>query len=171
MKLSSRITLAQMTSVTLGASLVVYISLWLIFFFCTHGSSLLWLLPPTAAGAVMLFALSKAKEGIRTERWSQSSIDAVRVQLDNPIWWTITGVLTVLAFAGSISSLIFIGSKGPHHPPSMGGFLYFWLSPLLMLSQLRGALRPPAPKHELIWKNDLKPIVSDHWGESQIPNH
>jgi hypothetical protein len=168
MKLGWRLTVAQMAGLAILGAMLAYFFLWVMFLFYADRWSLCWLVPAAAGVWMMVAAQSAVKDGVLLEQWCQRSIGELRTELEKTRWTITAGVLAGLAAAGAVSSLFVISGLGHQHPPAMGAFMYFWASPLLVLLQLRNAVRQPDTNITSITffaQREVRPLISEHWGE------
>jgi hypothetical protein len=115
-----------------------------------------------AAVVVMYKAVAAFQRGIDDGRWNQASLDKLKKQLDHPaatafIWLLLIVLIGYLAV--DLTSHWF-----RHHHISIGGLSYFWMSPAYAIGILRRSLKPKRPRGQSIWRDEIKPIHSDHWG-------
>ncbi len=106
---------------------------------------------------IALRALSLLNEGVRLERWSDAQLDAVRAQVQRPLWTAVSGCLFVLV------ALSWIFAR--RHSVLSTAWLFLWL-PLNLISSLRTAVRKPIARERrpVDW-TPSKPLHSEHWGE------
>ena len=84
-------------------------------------------------------------------------VDALRIQVDRPIWmW-----LGWMCLAAALAMMIF----GPRHH-SFGFTVFYFLLPFNTSSSLKMALRKSSPRERkwIDW-SEFKPLESEHWGE------
>jgi hypothetical protein len=115
-----------------------------------------------AAAMVMYKALAAFQRGIDDCRWNQPSLDKLKKQLNHPaatafIWLLLAVLIGYLAV--DLTSHWF-----RHHHIQIGGLAYFWMSPAYAIGSLRGSLKPKLPMGQSIWRDEVKPIHSEHWG-------
>jgi hypothetical protein len=180
MRLERRLTAARVASIAIAGSLLLYAGLWQAMLPYhghighAHGfGSFLWaarwmiarFVLPLAVGAWMMYgALEAFRRGIDYEIWSVVSVGKLRTQIDRSVW-------TVAAYTMTLTSLgyiIFYLVSQNHGASRLGGFTYFFTSPLICLMQLRKAMRPKRERVPQVWPGDTKPLVSAHWGERTV---
>jgi hypothetical protein len=165
MKLGGRLTVAQTAGLAIAGAMLAYLCLWILFIFYIDRWSLLWMLPAAAGIGIMFAGQSAVKDGVRLERWSEDYIGRLRGKLEKSRWTVIAAVLVGAAFVCTIPSFLGIGTAGTHHRPDMAGFLYFWMSPMLVLTQLRLAVKQPETHINPFELRNAGPLISEHWGE------
>jgi hypothetical protein len=121
-----------------------------------------WLFPICAAiailapGFVIKFrAISLLREGIRQERWQETELDALRQQVNRPMWtvamWLMFGLLVFSPVLFSLHATVV--------------WLFLWVPASLTL-ELRSAVhKPDSLSCKMIDGNTAKPPLSDHWGQ------
>ena len=115
-----------------------------------------------AAVVVMYKALAAFQRGIDDGRWNQASLDKLKKQLNHPattafIWLFVSILIGYLVV--DIATHWF-----RHRHGALGGLAYFWMSPVYAIGGLRRSLKPKLPMGQSIWRDEVKPIHSEHWG-------
>ena len=170
MALEQRLSAAQLASLALGCGLLVFgiitfdafsnfvhlsirVTLWI------GGLELLF---GIAAGVVMYRALAAFQRGIDDCRWNQSSLDKLKKQFNHPsataFVWIVIAVLLGFVTVDLLSHWF------RHHHIPIGSLAYFWMSPVYAIGILRRSLNPKPPRSPSIWRDEVKPIVSEQWG-------
>jgi hypothetical protein len=106
--------------------------------------------------AVSMRANHLVREGIRLEWWSDNQVDALRAQIQTPIWTGLywTGLIAVLSLVPFLVNVL---------------IYQFWL-PISLLGSLRTALVKPRRRERFTidWSK-FKPLQSEHWGIQSLP--
>jgi hypothetical protein len=105
---------------------------------------------------IELRAMSLLREGIRLERWQAEQVDALRQQVDRPIWISVSFLWFALMVLGLLLA--------PRHSIFFSAWLFLWM-PVKLISSLRVSTRKPIPSSRMIidWTT-AKPLQSEHWG-------
>ena len=110
-----------------------------------------------APGVILKFrAVSLLRAGIRQERWHENELDALRRQVDRPVWtvalWLMAGLVLVCGLLLS------------QHPALSSVWLFVWV-PWSLILELRSTLRKADawPSKMLDWSS-AKPLESEHGG-------
>jgi hypothetical protein len=110
-----------------------------------------------APGVILKFrAVSLLRAGIRQERWHEKELDALRRQVDRPVWtvalWLMAGLVLVCGLLLS------------RHPAVSSVWLFVWM-PWSLILELRSTLRKAEalPSKMLDWSS-AKPLESEHGG-------
>jgi hypothetical protein len=176
MRLEERSSAKRVAGIALGCSLVVFFALWATALPVPpglessrfHGEivyELSLFALAVAAGIQMYIAIEAFKRGVAEEIWSQASIDRLRAVLERRVYTVLLFGFIVFALAYVFIDLLNLTSHRHHHSMT-GGLIYFWMSPATTLAVLRVTLRPrPKSRGGSIWLGEVKPIVSEHWGE------
>jgi hypothetical protein len=115
-----------------------------------------------APGVILeLRSVSLLRGGIRLERWQEEQVDALRQQVDRPIWT----ILSFLLFALAVLALLLTA----WHSIFFKAWLFLWL-PVNLIGALRSSTRKSVPSSRMIidWTT-AKPLQSEHWGH--VPGH
>jgi hypothetical protein len=109
-----------------------------------------------APGVVIKFrAMSLLRAGIRQERWQEKELDALRRQVNRPVW--------IVAMWLMFGLLIFSPVLLSRHSTLV---LLFVLVPANLILELRSAVHKPDPSScKMIDGNTAKPPLSEHWGK------
>jgi hypothetical protein len=109
----------------------------------------------------MMYGASAALgRGLEDEIWNDPSLAKLRGQTNRSIWMVVAYTMVLISLGYVVFSLI------PRHGASrVSGFTYFFASPLMCLTLLRQAMRPKRNSALRIWPGDVKPLVSEHWGD------
>jgi hypothetical protein len=124
-----------------------------------------WLAAPLAALALglvsSLVAERALQNGINSERWSDSLLDAPRKFTARPVFSVLSGLLLV----GAIAYLVFAVSGSRH-----SGGIWAILWPLMSITRVRSYLRP-RPKSDRLFRpiERPKPLQSENWGTPPQP--
>jgi hypothetical protein len=181
MRLERRLTAAQVASMAIAGSFLLYLSVWQTMLPYHHHlgrvygfGNFLWasrfeiarFALPFAVGMWMMYAaLAALRRGVEEAIWSDLSLMNLRTQLDRVVWTVVAYTMPLTALGWFALRFFSIFNLLHHRTPWPGGLAYFFSSPLLCLLQLRQALRPKPIREPRIWPGDIKPLVSDHWGE------
>ena len=118
-------------------------------------------------GAIGILAISSAtgrlRRGLIDQLWSGPSVASLRATLQSRMATLLAFLPSLLAFFWIVGD--FVTHRLQDHHSALGAFSYFLLLPMITLSNLRGLLAPADPGKQTPWRRDLKPIVSEHWGE------
>jgi hypothetical protein len=181
MKLERRLTAAQLAAMSIAGSLLLYAGVWQAALpYHQHFNryyalgDLLWVarfeivryVLPLVLGSWMMYGgLAAFRRGVEDTIWSESSLAKLRIQINRGVW-NVTGYLLSAALLGYILFDLVVRHVGPHHGGSpTAGLTYFFVAPLFCLGMLRNALRPKRTEDAGTWFRDMKPLVSEHWGE------
>jgi hypothetical protein len=176
MGLERRLTAAQLAAMAVAGSLLLYAGVWQAMLpyhqhvGYVHGfGNFLWaarwgiarFVLPLIVGTWMMYgALAAFRRGMDYEIWSDLSLKKLRTQIDRSVWTVVAYTMVLISLGYIVFSLI------PSHGASrLGGFAYFFASPLTCLMLLRQAMRPKRDSALRVWPGDVKPLVSEHWGE------
>jgi hypothetical protein len=170
MVLEQRLSAPQLASLALGCSLLVF---GIITFEAlpelAHLSirATFWIggLGPlfgAIAGLVMYKSLAAFQRGVDDSRWNQASLDKLKRQLDHPA--TTAFIWLLLAILIGYVTIDLLTHWFRNHNGRIGGFAYFWMSPVYAIGGLRRSLKPKLPRGRSIWLDEVKPVHSDHWG-------
>jgi hypothetical protein len=182
MGLEQRLTAAQLAAMAIAGSLLIYANVWQVMLPYhqhigpVHGFGwFLWAVKweiarfvlPLVVGMWMMYgALAAFRRGVDYEIWSDLSLMELRMLIDRSIW-TLAAYTMALTSLGYIVFCLFGILISPGHGASrLGGFAYFFASPLTCLMLLRQAMRPKRDSALRVWPGDVKPLVSEHWGRS-----
>jgi hypothetical protein len=114
---------------------------------------------------MMYDGLAAFRRGVEDTIWSEPSLAKLRAQVNRGIWSAIA-YLTFAAVIGMIFFDLFSRFGRGHHGGSpVGAMAYFSGSPLTCLMTLRKVLQPKRVREPRVWPGDVKPLVSEHWGE------
>jgi hypothetical protein len=110
-------------------------------------------------GIVIKFrAMSLLREGVRQERWHEKELEALRQQVDRPVWTAATWLMFGLVVLGVLLLSLY--------PAFSSAWLFIWM-PATLVGELRSALRKPDPlARKMIDWSTAKPLQSKHWGRS-----
>jgi hypothetical protein len=182
MRLERRLTAGQLAATAVAGSLLLYADVWQAMLPYhqqvghVHGfGNFLWaarweiarFVLPLMVGMWMMYgALAAFRRGLEDEIWNDPSLMKLRAQTNRSVW-------TVVAYTMVLISLGYIVFRlTPSHGASrLGGFSYFFVSPLTCLMLLRQAMRPKRDSTLRVWPGDVKPLVSEHWGERGTSQH
>ena len=122
-----------------------------------------WLAAPLAALALgfvtCLIAEQALQNGINSERWPDSLLNAPRKFTAHPAFSVLSGLL----FIGALAYVVFLGVRH-----SGGVWMILW--PLMCLTRVRGYLRPKPKSDRLLQPRERsKPLQSEHWGTPPSP--
>jgi hypothetical protein len=112
-----------------------------------------------APGVILeLRAVSLLREGIRLEHWQEEQVDALRQQVDRPIWT----IISFLLFALAVLALLLTA----WHSIFFRAWLFLWL-PVNLIGALRASIRKSVPSSRMIidWTT-AKSLRSEHWGHA-----
>ena len=116
---------------------------------------------PVALGLWLQFGALKAfQRGIADGLWPAATLQAMRDRIEK---LRLVPICAALCFLGIGYTLAHFAHY--QHAPPLGGFVYFAASPALAVGNLRKALKPPRDPRRHNWREEIKPIVSEHWGE------
>ena len=115
-----------------------------------------------AAVVVMYKALAAFQRGIDDGRWNQASLDKLKKQLNHPIATAFIWFLVAILLGYIVVDLTSHWFR--HRHIQIGGLSYFWMSPAYALGMLRRSLKPKRRRGQSIWRDEVKPIHSEHWG-------
>ena len=176
MRLERRLTAAQLAAMAIAGSLLIYADLWQTMLPYhqhmghVHGlGGLLWaskweiarFVLPFVAGMWMMYgALSAFRRGLADEIWNDSSLTKLRAQTNRSVWTIVGYTMVLFALVYIVFTLI-----PSHRAARVGGFTYFFASPLTSLMLLRQAMRPKRNSALRVWPGDVKPLFSEHWGD------
>jgi hypothetical protein len=176
--LEDRFSATRLAGVALAASLWLFVSVsltllpWPDALFAHHRINWLWmsldiawLLLGIAAAVLMYRALGAFRRGVDAKLWDTCTLERLRTRLEHPVFNAAAWVSAVGAVGYLIVSLAIFHPGGHHHGTGMGGLVYFWLSPITVLGSLRSALKPARTPSQSTWRDDIKPITSQHWGD------
>ena len=179
MRLERRLTAAQVASMAIAGSFLLYVSVWLTMLPYHHHlgrvygfGNFLWVsrfeivrfVLPFALGAWMMYAaLAAFHRGVEQTIWSDLSLMKLRTLLDRVVWTIVVYTMAIGALGWVVFA--FFGTVPFHRTSGPGGLGYFLASPVVCLLQLRRALLPKPIREPRIWPGDVKPLVSEHWGE------
>lgn len=124
-----------------------------------------WLVAGIAASILMYKAIAAFQRGVSGEVWDEADLAPVRRGLSHRSVSVALGAFTVCAFGYLLFDIVTRNFGARPHGSSIGGFAYFWLSPLTTVTMLRQALRPKRDRLLGVWRDEMKPIMSEHWGE------
>jgi len=114
------------------------------------------------AVVVMYKSLAAFQRGIDDRRWNQASLDKLKKQLNHPIATAFIWLLVAVLLGYIVVDLTSHWFRHRHIP--IGGLSYFWMSPAYAIGILRRSLKPKLPRSQSVWRDEVKPIHSDHWG-------
>jgi hypothetical protein len=176
MRLERRLTAAQLAAMAIAGSLLIYADVWRAMLPYhqhighVHGfGNFLWaskweiarFVLPLVAGLWMMYGSSAAfRRGLEDEIWNDPSLTKLRAQTNRSVWMVVAYTMVLISLGYVVFSLI--PSRGASR---VGGFSYFFASPLICLTLLRQAMRPKRNSALRIWPGDVKPLVSEHWGD------
>ena len=105
---------------------------------------------------VGLRAMSLLREGIRLERWQEEQVEALRRQVDRPIWT----IASLLLLALIVLALLL----APRHSIFISAWLFLWL-PVNLIGSMRASIRKPVASSRMTidWAT-AKPLQSEYWG-------
>jgi hypothetical protein len=112
-----------------------------------------------APGVIIgLRAVSLLREGIRLELWQEEQVDALRRQVDRPIWTIASLLLLALMVLGLLLA--------PRHSIFFSAWL-FLLLPVNLIGSIRASIRKPIASSRMIidWTT-AKRLQSEHWGHA-----
>jgi hypothetical protein len=177
MKLERRLTAVQLAAMAIAGSLLLYADVWQVMLPYhqhighVHGfGSFVWasrwdivrFVLPLVVGMWMMYGASAAfRRGVDHEIWSDLSLMKLRTRIDRSIWTLVAYTMALISLGYIVFRLI--PSQGG--ASGLGGFAYFSVSPLTGLMLLRQAMRPKCDSTLRVWPGDVKPLVSEHWGE------
>jgi hypothetical protein len=187
MRLERRRTAAQVASIAIAGSLLLYADVWQTMLPYhqhlghVHGfGNFLWaakveiarFVLPFAVGMWMMYgALAAFRRGVDHEIWSGLSLMKLRTQIDRSVWTIAAYAMALISLGYIVFSLLGILISPSHGASRLGGFAYFFASPLTCLMLLRQAIRPKRNSAPRVWPGDIKPLVSEHWGERGTSQH
>ncbi len=167
MQLNQRLSLRQLVAASLTGALLCHTCTWLQMISWPSNWALLPIAALFALGLWASVAMQSAIEnGIANERWSEDAIETMRRRLQQTRWTVALALLFLLPLLAFVS--LFVITKTPvsaGHHSSRFNFAYFWAYPWLAHSALIRILRPRPQTRAIIWNTEMKPIVSEHWGE------
>ncbi len=174
MALEQRLSAAQLTSLALGCGFLAFgIITFEAFPDFAHLSNraTLWidgleLLFGIAAVVVMYKVLAAFQRGIDESLWSLASLDKLKKQLDHPAVTAFIWLLLAVPIGYLVIDIVTHWFR--HHHNQIGGLAYFWMSPVYAIGRLRRSLKPKLPRSQSVWRDELKPIHSDHWGDRSL---
>jgi hypothetical protein len=174
-KLEQRYTAKQVAGIAIGSGCVAFLIITAINLPWESRVShqvTLWvelslLLTAVIAVALMYYALAAFARGVEEELWDKASLDRIRTFVEKG-WWMVLLVF-VLVFAMGLIAVDLV-TRWPRHHNINGGMSYFWVSPILAVMQIRGLLKPKKKPGESIWVGEVKPLISEHWG-NRGPSH
>jgi hypothetical protein len=106
-----------------------------------------------------LIAESNLKNGIRSERWPDAQLDALRKVVAHPAFFMLPFLLIIASFVYIISS---------RSGPLSGGWMFLY--PAMSLTRVISALRPRQADADHRSRMDPpKPLRSEHWGSPRQP--
>ena len=177
MKLERRLTAAQLAAMAIAGSLLLYANVWQAMLPYhqhvghVHGfGNFLWaarseiarFVLPLATGIWMMYgALAAFRRGLEDGIWNDASLVKLGTQMNLSVWTVVASTMALVWLGYLVFSLVSLS----HGASRLGGLAYFFLSPLTCLMQLRQAMRPKRDRSLRVWPGDVKPLVSEHWGE------
>jgi len=183
MRLERRLTAEQLAAMAVAGSLLLYANVWQAMLpyhqhvRYVHGfGNLLWaarweitrFVLPLVAGMWMMYgALAAFRRGLEGEIWNDPSLMKLRAQTNRSVWTVIASTMVLIL----LGCIVFFSLIPSHGASGVGGFAYFFLSPLICLTQLRQAMRPKRDGALRVWQGDVKPLVSEHWGKRGTSQH
>jgi hypothetical protein len=176
MKLERRLTAAQLAAMAIVGSLLLYANVWQAMLPYhqhvghVHGfGNFLWaarweiarFVLPLMVGMWMMYgALAAFRRGLEDEISNDPTLMKLRAQTNRSVWTVIAYTMVLISLGYFVFRLI------PSHGASrVGGFAYFFVSPLTCLMLLRQAMQPKRDNAMRVWPGDVKPLVSEHWGK------
>jgi len=181
MRPKRQLTAGQAASIAVAGSLLLYANVWLTMLSRhqqighVHGfGNLLWaarleiarLVLPLAIGMwIMYGGLATFRRGVEYATWSDLALMKLRTQVDRLVWTVAVYTLVLIALGWVVFRGVSILTVSHHGASGPGGLAYFFASPLMCLTQLRQAMVPKRDRVLRVWPGDVKPLVSDHWGE------
>ena len=124
-----------------------------------------WLLPCVLGVWAMLSGQRALERGIAADIWPATVLCSLRLRLRSG---TVTVVASSAALFGGVLIFTDLFSRWSHlvHGVPLGVFSVLLISPLTTLTRLKKIIAEPKPLASVRWDQDLKPIASAHWGES-----
>ncbi len=106
--------------------------------------------------AIQMRALHLLRRGVRKDLWREEDLDALRTQINRPVWTFVSWLL--------LASMMLVIVVSPVRSTLSIPWLLLWL-PAYLLMDLRLALRKPisSVRKTIDWST-AKPLRSDHWG-------
>lgn len=176
MKLEQRYTAKQVVGIAIGSGCVAFLSITVdnlpLDQHVSH-RAMIWcdvgvLVATVAAVCFMYYALAAFARGVEQEVWDKASLQPIKALADKPLWIAMTCVLPICLLGFVVFDLT---THWPRQHHMNAGAGYFWMSPFLALVQIRAALKPKAvTPSSSTWISEMKPIVSEHWG-NRGPSH
>ena len=162
-------TAAQLAAMAVAGSLLLYATVWQAMLpYHQHVGhvrgfgTLLWaakweiarFVLPLATGIWMMYgALAAFRRGLDDEIWNDPSLMKLRAHTNRSVWTVVASTMVLISLSYVVFSLM------PSHGASrVGGFAYFFVSPLTCLMLLRQALRPKRDSALPVWPGDVKPL-------------
>jgi hypothetical protein len=107
-----------------------------------------------------MWSASALKDGIASELWPETVLDAPRKVLKHP---------AILVLIWSLIVASFVTIDFPRGHPIGGSWVFQALA--LSLIHARGSLRPPVtvPTNPRLLSYPIKPLLSEHWGAPPQP--
>ena len=185
MRLEQRLSAAQVASIAIAGSLLLYANVWqaALMHYPQHGhvhsirefwGAAKWmfarLVPPIILGIWMIYAAQAAfRRGVEQRLWTDVSLNNLSARLDSKVW-TVAGFAMALTAAGFVVADAFtrLVVGGRNGSSSAAGFVFFCILPLECLAFLRRTLRPGGDGPRSVWGNVVRPLVSDHWGKRSL---
>ena len=184
MKPERRFTAARLAAISIAGSLLLYADCWQRLFpihksiapshsfggflWAARLEILMFALPFVAGLYLMYAGLGAFRRGVDQAIWSEASLNALRTNLNRGVWSLVSAVLFLIAIGVIFADILHL-SNGLHHRfAGVGGLAYFFIAPVISLSQLRQMTRPNLLREQKVWGESMKPIVSDHWGERTL---
>jgi hypothetical protein len=182
MRLEQRLTAAQLAAMAIAGSLLLYATVWQAMLphhqhvGHVHGFvNFLWaakweiarFVLQLATGIWMMYgALAAIRRGLEDEIWNDPALMKLRTQTNRPVWTVAAYTMVLISLGYLVLRLI-----PSHGAIRLGGFSYFFASPLSCLMLLRQAMRPKRDSTLRVWPGDVKPLFSEHWGERGTSQH
>ncbi len=167
MQLNQRLSLQQLVAASLTGALLCHTCTWLQMIFWPSNWALVPIATLFALGLWASVAMQSAIEnGIASERWTDDAIQTMLHRLQRTRWTVALAVLFLLPLLVFVSLFVLPNTHvtAGHHP-SRFNFAYFWAYPWLAHTTLIRILRPRPQTRAIQWNSEMKPIVSQHWGE------
>lgn len=171
MKLEQRYTAAQVAWLALGSGCVTFLIItadnlpweWRLSRQTAIWTAVSSLLLAVSAVVVMNYALGAFARGVEEELWDKGSLDRIKAFVDKR-WWMVPLWLFLLFAMGLL--VVDLVTHWPRRHNINPGMTYFWMSPFFALLRIRQMLNPKKPTpRESILAGEMKPLVSDHWGD------
>lgn len=176
MKLEKRYSAVQVAKLAIGCGCVAFLVITAMnlpweWHFSRQAS--IWtdvslVLMAVVAVALMYYALAAFVRGVEQDVWDKASLDRIGAFVEKRLWMVLLMFLLVFVMGLIAVDLV---TRWPMHHNINGGMSYFWMSPFLALMQIRKVLKPEPKASGSIWTGEVKPLVSEHWGNRGTSVH